>query len=277
MSAGAETVQVGPAASVWNDVTPQLLEERVAFFRREGFLVLRNLLSIEEVEELNREVGRIVSNHTTIEPVREGFDLEPNQDSSRGYPTFRKIGGVTSLSAAFDRLMRHDKIVPVLHALMGPVIDLYRDVVMMKLAGVGREKPWHQDSTYWPWRPMSLVSAMTALDRATPENGCLQVIPGTHTEEVQHFGQELQIEVDENLQKKSHYVPLEPGDTLLFHSLLLHASEPNRSERDRRVAIISYKTPELEYVGKGKPPPTISVHDSTGSLSSESYLLQGRA
>jgi len=120
----------------------------------------------------------------------------------------------------------------------------------MKPARVGREKPWHQDSVYWPWQPMQLVSAMTALDDALPENGCLQVIPGTHTAEVRHYGQELRIDLDDAQQAQTVYVPLRAGDTLLFHSLLLHGSEPNHSNQDRRVCIFSYKTPDLKYIGK---------------------------
>jgi len=127
---------------------------------------------------------------------------------------------------------------------------------MMKPARVGREKPWHQDSVYWPWQPMNLVSAMTALDDAGADNGGMQVIPRTHTKELQHYGKELQVDIGA-LQDQTAYVPLRRGDTLLFHSLLLHGSEPNRSDQDRRVLIISYKTPDLKYIGKGEPPPPI--------------------
>ena len=108
---------------------------------------------------------------------------------------------------------------------------------------------------------MDLCSAMTALDDASPENGCLQVIPRTHFREVQHYGEELQIDIDEQMQARTYYVPLRAGDTLLFHSLLLHASEPNLSEQNRRVVIFSYKTPGLKYVGNGQPATSILVHD----------------
>jgi ectoine hydroxylase-related dioxygenase (phytanoyl-CoA dioxygenase family) len=133
----------------------------------------------------------------------------------------------------------------------------------MKPARVGREKPWHQDSVSWPWVPMELVSAMTALDEAGPENGCLQVIPRTHLDQRQHYGSELQIDLDEAEQARTRYVPLAAGDTLLFHSLILHASEPNHSGRDRRVCIYSYKSPELDFIGKGDRPEPILVSEIT--------------
>jgi ectoine hydroxylase-related dioxygenase (phytanoyl-CoA dioxygenase family) len=230
---------------------PEAFEDKVAFFEREGFLIIPNVLGAAEVAELDQELRRLAANHATLPRIREGFGLEPNQDGSRPTPTFRKIGGITELSPAFDRLCKHPRVLDLLHAIMGPTIQLWRDVCMMKPARVGREKPWHQDSSYWPWEPMSLVSAMTALDHASPENGCLQIIPRTHHDALQHYGQELQVDIEGDLQARTVYVPLKAGDTLLFHSLLLHASEPNHSDQDRRVCIISYKTPKVEYIGKG--------------------------
>jgi len=252
---------VKPATGVWTEPMPATREGKVEFFKREGFLVVPGVLSKAELEELDQELNRLAENHATLRRIREGFDLEPRQDGTRKTPTFRKIGGISELSPAFNRLMKHPRVMDMLTAVMGPVIELYRDVCMMKPRRVGREKPWHQDSVYWPWNPMDLCSAMTALDDAMPENGCLQVIPRTHFKEIQHYGKELQIDIDAELQRQTVYVPLKAGDTLLFHSLLLHASEPNHSELDRRVCIMSYKTPGLRYIGKGTPDEAIVVHD----------------
>jgi ectoine hydroxylase-related dioxygenase (phytanoyl-CoA dioxygenase family) len=246
---------VRPAANVWTDPMPESLDEQVEFFKREGFLIIRGVLSADELAEAKSEIARLADNAESLPRVREGFQLEANQDESRTTRAFRKLGGVTAHSEIFATLMRHPKLLPPLHAIIGPRVLLYRDVCMMKPARVGREKPWHQDSVYWPWIPMELVSAMTAIDDASPENGCLQVIPRTHLQQRQHYGDELQIDLTDAEQAQTHYVPLEAGDTLLFHSLLLHASEPNRSEQDRRVCIFSYRHPDLEFIGnKGKGP-----------------------
>ena len=129
----------------------------------------------------------------------------------------------------------------------------------MKPAKVGREKPWHQDSVYWPWQPMDLVSAGIALDDSGPENGCLQVIPGTHTEQVQHYGQEKRFYLTPEQHARTRYVPLQAGDALLLHSLLWHASEPNRSPDQRRLCIFAYLPSHLRYIGSRERPPTIVV------------------
>jgi hypothetical protein len=252
MYAGFPAVEVGPAVASWKDPMPEERRDQVAFFRREGFLILRSLLNSEERLELVREVVRMASDWTAMPNIREGFDFEPKQHPGRKVHALRKIGGVTELSPAFARLMRHPVVCALMREIMGAPIQLFRDVVMMKPAQVGREKPWHQDSVYWPWQPMDLVSAMTALDDADETNGCLQIIPRSHQKELQHYGRELQVDIGD-LRDQTFYVPLRAGDTLLFHSLLLHASEPNRSNRDRRVVIISYKRPSLRWIGKGEP------------------------
>ncbi len=256
---------VQPAAAVWTQPMPVSREEQTAFFKREGFLVLPGVLDRAALAELDKEIQRFIAEHDTLPRLRDGVEMEKRADPRRRSPVFRKIGGISSFSEPFDRLMRHPRIVEALHAVMGPTIQMYRDVLMMKPARVGREKPWHQDSVYWPWEPMDMVSAMTALDDALPENGCLQVIPRTHLALVQHFGKELQVEIDAAMQARTRYVPLQAGDTLLFHSLLLHASEPNHSDFDRRVCIFSYKTPQLRYIGRPEGAPhatSILVHEA---------------
>ena len=243
---------VKPGASVFTQTCPTDVQGQAEFFKREGFVILRSVFSAAEIKELHDELDRIANSYKTLPRIREGFGLEPVQDPNRKLPTFRKIGGISDYSQAFNRALKHKRIIDVLHAVFGNTISMYRDVVMMKAARVGREKPWHQDSVYWPYKPMNMASAMTALDDAEPENGCMQVIARTHHLEVQHYGEELQINLTPEQQKQTVYVPLKAGDTLIFHSLLLHGSEPNTSDKDRRVLINSYMPDGLTFVGKGE-------------------------
>ena len=262
--AAASRIDVMPAVSTFDGPYPQTVIEQASFFEENGFVVLPSLLSRENLGELDNELNRIVDTYEKLPSIRGGFDLEPIEDSTRSSPTFRKIGGISELSDVFNALLHHELIVEVLHEVMGPEIHLYRDVVMMKPARIGREKPWHQDAVYWPYEPMILVSALTALDDATAENGFLQVIPGSHKCQYQHYGDELRIDLDQQLQSQTVGVPLKAGDTLLFHSMLLHGSEPNGSNHDRRLTIFSYKPAGLRYIGKAPQPQEIVVSRRDG-------------
>ena len=255
---------VRPAAGFWDEPAPTTQADQSRCLEENGFVILRNVLSQDEVTELLAELDRLVRDHKKLPSIREGFDLEPIQDPTKDIPTFRKIGGITDMSDAFGRLRNHPQICQLLHAYLGDTVRLWRDVCMMKPARIGREKPWHQDSVYWPVEPRNLVSAMTALDDTTPENGALQVVPGSHRQMHQHVGEELMIQLSDAQWKETRYVSLQAGDTLLFHSMLLHASEPNLSELDRRVCIVSYLPGDAQYVGQGDQPdcPVVSQRSS---------------
>jgi ectoine hydroxylase-related dioxygenase (phytanoyl-CoA dioxygenase family) len=122
--------------------------------------------------------------------------------------------------------------------------------MIMKDARVGGAWAWHQDYGYWyqngvlfPW----LTSVFIAVDQATRENGCLQVIPRSHemgrishglTGEQAGADPERVAAVLERLPLA--YVEMEPGDALFFHPNLLHRSDQNRSEHPRWSMICCY-------------------------------------
>jgi ectoine hydroxylase-related dioxygenase (phytanoyl-CoA dioxygenase family) len=118
---------------------------------------------------------------------------------------------------------------------------------------VGGAWEWHQDYGYWYKNqflfPDQLVSIMIALTPANRENGCLQVIRGSHRMgRVNHgfSGEQVgadMVMVQHALKTMDHvYAELEPGDALFFHSNLLHRSEANLSERPRWSIISCYNS-----------------------------------
>ena len=70
-------------------------------------------------------------------------------------------------------------------ALYGPDLLLWRTNFFVKEPGA-KEIPWHQDFNYWPLEPPIIISAWIAVDAATLENSCLQIIPGSHRKVVPH-------------------------------------------------------------------------------------------
>ena len=109
---------------------------------------------------------------------------------------------------------------------------------------------WHQDYGYWYNNGVltpNLVSAFIAVDPATRENGCLQVIRGSHhCGRIHHqltgeqAGADME-RVEAILQRFEHvYVEMDPGDVLFFHSNLLHRSDQNRSDNPRWSMICCY-------------------------------------
>jgi len=120
----------------------------------------------------------------------------------------------------------------------------FHSKLMQKEPRVGGAWEWHQDYGYWYKNqfmfPDQLISVMVALTPATRENGCLQVIKGSHKlGRVNHgfAGEQVgadQVMVDNALKTMELvYCDLDPGDALVFHSNLLHRSAANLSDHPR--------------------------------------------
>ena len=119
---------------------------------------------------------------------------------------------------------------------------------------------WHQDGRYWGLKPPVAHSAWIAIDDSDVASGAMQVIPGSHTGDLLHHeptdnaNNLLRIhrqEVSTELFDERAATPLElkAGQMSIHHSMLLHASQPNRSERRRCGFIARYITPDIAPEG----------------------------
>ncbi|ERH00524.1 MAG: protein involved in biosynthesis of mitomycin antibiotics/polyketide fumonisin [Halonotius sp. J07HN6] len=116
---------------------------------------------------------------------------------------------------------------------------------MFKPPSVGSEKGLHQDAAYYPIRPRDHLTVWVALDEATPENGCMTVIPGAHRDGLlDHEADEYEtdIVINDTRYDESDLVelPMEAGDALFTHCLVPHYTAPNTTEDWRRALIMSY-------------------------------------
>jgi ectoine hydroxylase-related dioxygenase (phytanoyl-CoA dioxygenase family) len=107
---------------------------------------------------------------------------------------------------------------------------------------------WHQDGSYWPLKPMEVVTLWLAVDDASPENGCMRVVPGTHKMELQEMktrtdvANVLNSQIDPKLvdESKAVDVILNAGDVSIHHPNIIHGSEANLSAKWRRGLTIRY-------------------------------------
>jgi Phytanoyl-CoA dioxygenase (PhyH) len=128
--------------------------------------------------------------------------------------------------------------------------SLFTEKLNLKRPGLGGVNPMHQDYPYWvdvAQDPARVATAMLFLDDATLENGCLQVAPGSHRSgqwrnrtDTDEFGTN---EIDFRAYADVEMVPLplRAGSMVMFGSYLVHASEPNRSSKQRRALLFSYQ------------------------------------
>ena len=140
-------------------------------------------------------------------------------------------------------------ILDLVEQVLGPDIILWGSQVFCKPAFTGREVPWHQDGEYWPIRPLATCSVWIALDPATPDNGCMRYIPGSHAAGSVHphrdamrpdrvLGQEIEPTAFDASTARDDV--LGAGQFSLHDIFLIHGSAHNRSARRRAGFVVRY-------------------------------------
>ena len=247
-------------------------EDQKCHFESEGYLVIENLLSLDEVRSIQTEIQilhqKAKDYFKTSDRRASYFQREPYIKAetseklelmeSNGYPVLRKIERTGHLSTVFFDLARHPKLVQTVQNLIGSDLLLFRSTLMFKPAFHGSAHGFHQDSAYWPMIPPTLVTVSIALNDANPENGCFKVIPKSHLWGLQDWGrisrrhdEPLTDRTDIDMSDQIH-VPLKAGSALFFHSLMVHGSEANRSPKPRNTALYAYFPPSVRVKGSGQ-------------------------
>jgi hypothetical protein len=145
-------------------------------------------------------------------------------------------------------LVRHPRILDAVEDVHGPDLLCWSAQFFAKNAHDPSYVSWHQDGTYWGLSSPDVITAWVALTASVPENGCMEVVPGTHLRQVEHVdtfadsnllsrGQEIRVEV-----RPEERVPviLRPGQMSLHHVLIFHGSEPNTADYRRIGFAIRY-------------------------------------
>jgi hypothetical protein len=209
-----------------------LSEEAIDQYRNDGFFFPVPILEANEVAELRSRLEAFES--------QQGGPIEGAQ-RNKAHLLFKWL----------DDLIRHPRILDAVEDLIGPDILCWNTVFWIKEAESSTYVSWHQDLYYWGLDATDLVTAWVALSPASPESGCMRVLPGSHAEPLLPHkdtfnasnmltrGQEIDVDVDEH---KAVSMALRPGEMSLHNVRLAHASGPNTSG-DRRIGISLHYIP----------------------------------
>ncbi len=216
--------------------------DQIRKFNRDGFVIIRSMFSATQAELLYKLALQ------DVEVSKHSYEL----NDSSGKKT-RLALWFTPGDDLYSLVTRSEKLVSAVDQLLDGDSDIchFHSKLMQKEPRVGGAWEWHQDYGYWYKNgflyPDQMLSVMLALTEATVENGCLQVIPGSHkmgriehTFSGEQNGADMRF-VNESLKNSDLiYVTLNPGDVLFFHSNLLHRSDSNNSDTARWSLISAY-------------------------------------
>ncbi|MGD1890058.1 MAG: phytanoyl-CoA dioxygenase family protein [Cyclobacteriaceae bacterium] len=214
-------------------------KQHLADFERDGYVIIREFFSPEEADLIYQ---------TSVEDQvinEKSFDF----NDSKGLRTKLALW-YTPQDDIYGLYSRSARMVEAAETILSGTVGHYHSKLMQKEPKKGGAWEWHQDYGYWynnGFLYPDMVSIMLALTEANKENGCMQVLKGTHRmDRVEHnitgeqVGAHME-KVEEALKRHELvYVELQPGDALFFHCNLLHRSNPNLSDHSRWSLISVY-------------------------------------
>lgn len=248
----------------------RLTEEQWQAYERDGFLRLGKVLGDGELKALQTRIDDIMLGRADVDYDRMLMQLDSEDGKyenagvqSRGHKgatlNYRKIQELE-----YDPLFLEYTRRPLFEDISartygeGVPIASFRSMFMNKPANKGTWLPWHQDR----WSNLDrdpLITVWTALDPATKENGCVQIVVGSHKQGLINSDHPSGFLTDQQAAEyapadKIEHLELEPGEAVLLHNWLLHASDVNRSPVSRRAYSVCYMDARTVAKGGGKFP-----------------------
>lgn len=213
--------------------------DQVEAYHRDGYVLVENVFNAREVAAMLAEVER---GERVASTTRGTTDADGRKAR---LAIWHELGDDIWAAAS-----THPRLVNGVRILMGEEVAFFHGKVMLKEAKTGGRWEWHQDYGYWYDQGFAyprMISAFVALDACTRENGCLQVLRGSHRlERLNHGTVGTQTGADPSRIKDIEamfehvYCEMPPGAVLFFHCNLLHASAPNDSDKHRRAFIVCF-------------------------------------
>lgn len=219
-----------------------LSQEEISFYHENGYLVVEDVLSAEELTALQRVTDEFVERSRQVNEHNDIYDLEANHSAER--PRLRRIKNPIAQHEVYDQTLRHPGILDRVEQLIGPGVRRQNTKLNMKEPDHGSAVEWHQDWAFYPHTNDDVLAVGVCLDDMTEENGCMLMAPGSHKGEL-HSHHENGIFV--GAVSEPGFQPsdvakclVKAGGITIHHARTLHASTPNHSANPRRLLLFEY-------------------------------------
>jgi len=231
-----------------------ITDAHVEQYRQLGFLSVADAFTPDETEDARAGLRDLIMGRN---PSFDSIQFEAAAATKLDELTLeqreaavRKLMKFGAFDERLGALVNHPVMLGVVRRLMRDRTPrCFQEMALLKPPH-GREKPWHQDHAYFNLKMGEpVVGVWIALDEATPENGCMHVIPGSHRDgPVVHFKRrdwqicDTQVRTDEVVA-----CPLKPGGLMLFDGLLQHGTPRNPTNQRRRALQFHYCPEDAQW------------------------------
>lgn len=220
-------------------MTGPLTPEQIDRFHEDGYLLVPGMFDAEEARML-RDAARGDASIDEFAFDREDKSGKKSKMTLWNHPS----------DDIFGMAARCRRMVDSVEQLLDDEVYHYHSKLSMKEPKVGGAWEWHQDYGYWYMNGClfpDMLSCVVALDPSTRENGCMQMLRGSHKlGRMEHgvAGDQTGADLERVEEAKKVldlvYAEMQPGDGFFFHGNTLHASAPNESDDPRWVMICCY-------------------------------------
>tara|TARA_B100000676_G_scaffold5582_1_gene5139 strand:- start:1387 stop:2151 length:765 start_codon:yes stop_codon:yes gene_type:complete len=216
--------------------TTLLTSSQLAEFKRDGFLVVRELFDVAEMKNIATWTDEVEDWPET--PGRHMMYFETSLKSGTDR-ILNRLENFYPFHGGFQNLFDGNKLQGATSELLGEDAVLYKDKINFKLPG-GSGFELHQDQQAgWGTYADLFITALVSIDAATKENGCLELVAGLHS--VGMLGEEWKPMTEKDIAEKPLIsCPTQPGDVVFFDSYCPHGSGPNMTDGKRRVLYVTY-------------------------------------
>lgn len=225
----------------------RLNEDQISFFNENGYLAGVKMLDEHQLEFLRNELGLI--SDITHPGHNLYYEFHSNESSDPSTVLFHALGAWRIGPGFHDVLWNPRFLVAASQLLGNRSVRFWHDQLFWKPAKKGGVVAWHQDYSYWTrTKPIAHLTCWCGLDDSTKENGCVQYIPGSQKwgllpktvlagdiDGIKNYLNPEQRKQFENPQ----YAEVKAGEAIFHHSLTLHGSGENKSEKPRRAFVIN--------------------------------------
>ena len=250
-----------------------LSEKEISDYRQNGYVVPSFTLPADMINALQTTLEQLIDANPGVRPEKlVSAHIEGKNDD-----------GVIG-NSRFLELAMYPPLIDMVSQVIGGDIALWGCQVFCKPPEDGYATPWHQDGQYWPIRPLATCTVWIALEPSLKKNGCLRVIPGSHTDKVLHphlheDRAELTLNQSVNADcfdpSTAHDLELQPGQMSLHDVYMIHGANANTSDLRRTGVAIRYMPTSSHFdreLHPAKGETGLSLNFATRPL----WLLKGR-
>ena len=234
-------------------------------FTKQGYLRLGKILSTESLQMLQNRIQDIMLGHVKYQNMRLQLYQDDNGNVRRtlGHKVatlgYRRIDDLEQ-DPLFLSYIQHPLFRQIANYYIGEQVSIFRSMLMNKPPQLSQALPWHQDiGSGWGIDTNPIVTIWTALDKATTDTGCMQIVPGSQQYGIinqKHFLSE---------KEEATYVPkgstveleAEAGEAILIHNFLLHRSGTNSTSVSRRAFSVTYMEAQTQTLDTGQTFPIV--------------------